>query len=132
MGAGGRAVVYDAAGHAAGARLQALRASIWAASGAEIVQNRILTYVSNVVAWSKCETPGLQGRCRGAAHAHGPGLGCGSGGAGGPSIYFRKCGSRSVYYVACALCKLPYHVPYYALAPNTDRGLFPQWSPSSP
>ena len=25
-------------------------------------------YVSNVVAWSKCETPGLQGRCRGAAH----------------------------------------------------------------
>ena len=82
----------------------ALRASIWAASGAEIVQNRILTYVSNVVAWSKCETPGLQGRCRGAAHAHGPGLGCGSGGAGGPNIYEINvargvCTVRRVHYV---------------------------------
>ena len=48
------------------------------------------------------------------------------------SQMWRADSARSVCRAVCAPRKLPCHVPYYALAPMTDRGLFPQWSPPSP
>ena len=79
------------------------------------------------------ETPASKAAAAARRTPTGPGWAAAAGGRAGPAFTFENvargvCTVWRVHYVNYPR----YHVPYYALAPMTDRGLFPQWSPSSP